>query len=323
MTTQPNRDRRNPAETRRLFTEAVLLTLRSRELVGTVVELPEGEEIEVPCAPLIAVPGARFFLRVETDPPRPGADGGPRVPVAAAHLASWRSVPEPVAVVALDPVTGVGRVGAIHPFLAELDRRYPGWEDTAPSVLVPVPEDLDGPVLRRLAREAADEHVLFRRVLESVRALDGEPPPANLQEALARLRQTDFAFTVACVDLLRETGMLVEDAKRALAPAPEVAKAFARAAVHHGVGARGHLDPAVAKEAGQAAVVRVVLSRLPGVAEDTATRCAVVLSRFLPVEDTEAILFFTGDLDSLARVLAGEKGDAGEGEGGSADAPAR
>jgi hypothetical protein len=303
--TQQVTSRPSAEEIRSLLHEAVLLTLERRGLVGEIVDLPGGEEIEVSASPLLPVPGARFFLRVETSVPRSGPGNSRWVPVATPLLVSWRTTPEPVAVVALDPETGSGWIGEAHAFLAELDLRHRGWE-RSPAVLFPLQENLDGPALDRLARRAADEHVLFQRVLGSLRALDREPSPAHMQEALARLRETDFSFTVACLDLLREAGMLEEEGDRGLRATDEVTQSFAAAAVQHGLGARGPVDRTSAADAGRSAVVRIVLARFPDCSESTSTRCAVLLSRFLPVDDTDAILAVAGDEEALGRALAGD-----------------
>jgi hypothetical protein len=279
---------------------AVLLALHMRGFAARGISLPEGGEIEVPCAPKVPVQGARFFLRVEVAAPQAGNGETPRVPLSSALLLAWRGVPEPVAVVALDPRGGAARLGEVHPFLAELDRAHRGWERRS-HVSFPLPHALDGPTLLRLARAAADEHVLFRRVVDAMRRGPGAAAPVSA-------RESDFAHTVACLDLLRETGMVEQDPTRGPGAASAVVEAFSRAAVQHGVGARGHLDPVTAAEAGRAAVARVLLSRLPACAETTLARCAVLLARLLPVDDADAILALaSGDGDDGAAEDDGEE----------------
>jgi hypothetical protein len=295
---------------RRLLNEAALHTVRSHGFRAEVVDLPEGDEIEVACAPRIPVPGARFFLRVEVSTAPKGkqargaADAASSVP--SALLQAWRTVPEPVAVVGLDPMTGAGRLAEAHTFLAWLDRTHRGWDRSA-SVMVPLPHPLDGKTLPRIARAAADAHVLYRRVMEGMARGGREAAPADLRLAAARLQERDFGFTVACLDLLRESGLLEETHQRELRPTDSCTAAFSRAAVQHAVGARGHADRATAAQAGRSAVVRILQSRLPDVAESTLARCAVVLARFLPVEDADAILDLAKDPDALGRALGEEE----------------
>jgi hypothetical protein len=109
------------------------------------------------------------------------------------------------------------------------------------------------------------------------------------------------------MDLLRETGVVEQDPEHGPVAAASVIEAFSRAAVAHGVGARGHLDPAVAAEAGRAAVARVLLSRLPACAAPTLARCALLLGRLLPVEDADAILSLAGDGEALGEALEGDE----------------
>ncbi|HEU4395827.1 MAG TPA: hypothetical protein VFS92_09695 [Planctomycetota bacterium] len=271
-------------ETRRLLNEAVLSTLAALRFQARVVDLPEGDEIEVLCAPRVPLAGARFFLRVEAAriPARAGAPAEATVPADLA--ASWRAVPEPVGVVGLDPRTGAARLGnasALPP---------PVRKGRSRPVKVPLPEPLDDDSLPRLARRAADAHVLFRRVLGAA-TRTREAAPADLRQALARLREADFDQTLACLDLLREAGLLEEDeSDRSLRATDGCVRAFAAAAVHHGLGARGHADPRAAADAGRSAVARVLLSRFPAAAEATVARCAVVLARVLPVDDADAIV---------------------------------
>jgi hypothetical protein len=297
---------------RKVLNDAALHTVRAIGLPARVVDLPEGDEIEVTCAPLVPVPGARFFLRVElSTTPKGRARGTPPTASAAVPtplLRSWRTVPEPVAVVGLDPRTGAGRLAEAHPFLAWLDRTHRGW-DRAASVLVPLSHSIDGHTLPRLARAAADAHVLYRRVLDRLRRGGGEPAPRDLRTAAGRLQERDFDLTVACLDLLREAGLVEETHLRELQPTDSCTAAFSRAAVQHAVGARGHADPVSATEAGRSAVVRILQSRLPNLAESTLRRCAVVLARFLPVEDADAILDLAKDPDALAKALDSENGD--------------
>jgi hypothetical protein len=288
---------------RRVLNEAVLHTVKAHGFSGQVVDLPEGDEIEVLCAPAVAVPGARFFLRVEISQAAKGK-APPSAPVPTAMMQSWRSVAEPVAVVGLDPESGIGRLGQAHPFLAWLDRTHRGWEKS-PTVMVPLPRSLDGTTLPHLARAAADGHVLYRRVLEQVRRGGREAPPADLRMAMARMQVLDFDATVACLDLLREAGLVEESGQRELKATESCTTAFSRAAVQHSVSARGHADPASAGEAGRSAVVRILQSRLPNVAESTLARCAVVLARFLPVEDTDAILDLAKDPEALGEAIGG------------------
>jgi hypothetical protein len=106
----------------------------------------------------------------------------------------------------------------------------------------------------------------------------------------ARLREKDFALSLACLDLLREAGFVEEGEDRELRPTETCVSAFARAAVQHVIGARGHADPDSADEAGRSAVVRLILSRLPDIAESTVERSAVVLARLLPAEDADSVL---------------------------------
>jgi hypothetical protein len=268
---------------RAVLDEAVLHTVLAHGYRARVVDLPEGDEIEVLCAPRLPVAGARFFLRVEATalPRRPGRTP-PRASVAARLAAAWRAVPEPVAVVGIDPRTGSARIGVVPP------RAGTSHGARRAALRVPLTDPLDGPALPRLARRAADAHVLFRRVL----AATARPRvPADAAGGAERLREADFHHTLACVDLLREAGLVEEDGgDRTLRPTEPCMRAFAEAAVHHGLGARGHADPRAAAEAGRAAVARLVLSRLPGAAESTAARCAVVLARLLPVDDADAIV---------------------------------
>ena len=288
---------------RKVLNEAVLHTVKAHGFQGQVVDLPEGDEIEVLCAPAIAVPGARFFLRAElSTPPKGKSPISASVPTAM--MVSWRSVAEPVAIVGLDPATGVGHLGQAHPFLSWLDRTHRGWEKS-PSVMVPLPHSIDGTTLPGLARAAADGHVLYRRVLEEVRRGGREAPPKDLRLAMARMQVLDFDATVACLDLLRETGLVEETAQRELKATESCTAAYSRAAVQHAVSARGHADPVSAGEAGRSAVVRILQSRLPDVAESTLARCAVVLARFLPVEDTDAILDLAQDPDALGKAIGG------------------
>ncbi len=303
---------RNPLADRRALNEAVLLTLRTFGYRGIVSDLPEGDEVEVSCVPRIPVRGARFFLRAERILPRAKAPAGgrgkappPQALVSARLLSSWRTVPEPVAVIGLDPETGDGHLGEAHSFLADLDRRTPGWEKGS-SVVFPLPLSLDGPALPALARKAADSHVLYRRIVDHLRNGGGGAPPAGVEALRARLREKDFALSVACLDLLRDAGFVEEGKDRELRPTEACVSAFARAAVQHVIGARGHADPESAGEAGRSAVVRVLLSRLPDVAESTIERCAVVLARLLPAEDADGILGVGGPRD--------REGDGGEEE---------
>jgi len=270
-------------EVRRLLNGAVLHTLEALRFRARVVDLPEGDEIEVLCAPRFPLAGARFFLRVESAriPARAGSAATATVPARLA--ASWSAVPEPVAVVGLDPRSGAARIGDATALQAG-PRRGRG------AVRVPLPDPLDGTTLPRLARRAADAHVLFRRVL-SAAARPREAEPRDLPRALARLREADFDQTLACFDLLREAGLLEEDpADRSLRASEACVRAFATAAVQHGLGARGHADPRSAADAGRSAVARVLLSRFPAAAEATVARCAVVLARVLPVDDADAIV---------------------------------
>ncbi len=288
---------------RKVLNEAVLHTVKAHGFRSQVVELPEGDEIEVLCAPAIPVPGARFFLRAELCAPAKGK-APPTATVPTALMAAWRSVPEPVAVVGLDPETGAGRLGEAHAFLAWLDRTHHGWDKGA-SVVMPLTRSLDGATLPGLARAAADAHVLYRRVLDQVRRGGREEAPRDLRLAMARLQVLDFDATVACLDLLREAGLVEETGRRELKATEHCTAAFSRAAVQHAVSARGHADPATAGEAGRSAVVRILQSRLPNVAESTLARCAVVLARFLPVEDTDAILDLAKDPEALGEALGG------------------
>jgi hypothetical protein len=288
---------------RSVLNEAVLATLKAHGFRAQVAALPEGDEIEVLCAPAIAVPGARFFLRVEIAAAAKGKSP-PTAPVPTAILQAWRSVAEPVAIVGLDTATGVGHLGQAHPFLAWLDRTHRGWEK-APTVTMPLPHSLDGPTLPHLARAAADGHVLYRRVLDQVRRGGREAPPQDLRVAMARMQVLDFDATVACLDLLREAGLVEETGQRELSATESCTAAFSKAAVQHAVSLRGHADPASAAEAGRSAVVRILQSRLPNVAESTLARCAVVLARFLPVEDTDAILDLAKDPEALGKAIGG------------------
>jgi len=290
-------------QVRKVLNEAVLHTVKAHGFSGQVVDLPEGDEIEVLCAPAIAVPGARFFLRSEICAKPAGDPKGPATAtVPTAILRSWRSVAEPVAVVGLDPETGAGRLGEAHSFVSWLDRTRDGWE-SAPVVSMPLPLLLDGSTLPGLARAAADGHVLYRRVLEQVRRGGREAPPADLKLAMVRIQVLDFDATVACLDLLREAGLVEESRQRELKATEACTAAYSRAAVQHAVSARGHADPVSAGEAGRSAVVRILQSRLPFVAESTLARCAVVLARFLPVEDTDAILDLAKDPEALGEAL--------------------
>jgi hypothetical protein len=272
------------AAERRLLNEAVLSTLSALRFRARVVDLPEGDELEVLCAPRVPLAGARFFLRVEVAriPSKAGAAAEAAVPARLA--ASWRAVPEPVAVVGLDPRTGAARLGDASGLPA------PARGRRRASVTVPLPEPLDGEALPRLARRAADAHVLFRRVLDAA-TRSREAAPRDLAAAVARLREADFDQTMACIDLLREAGLIEEDPKdRSLRATEPCVRAFAAAAVHHGLGARSHPDPRAAADAGRSAVARVLLSRFPAAAEATVSRCAVVLARILPVDDADAIV---------------------------------
>lgn len=288
---------------RKILNEALLHTVKAHGFSGQVVDLAEGDEIEVLCAPAIAVPGARFFLRAELAvKPAVGTKDPVTAQVPTAILVSWRSVAEPVAVVGLDPETGAGRLGEVQPFLARLDQQRAGWE-ASPAVTMPLPHSLDGRTLPGLARMAADGHVLYRRVLSQVRRGGREAPPTDLRMALVRLQVLDFDATVACLDLLREAGLVEESQRRELKATESCTAAYSRAAVQHAVSARGHADPVSAGEAGRSAVVRILQSRLPHVAESTLARCAVVLARFLPVEDTDAILDLAKDPEALGEAL--------------------
>ena len=290
---------------RKVLNEAVLHTLKVHGFAAQVVELPEGDEIEVRCAPVVPVPGARFFVRAElATKPKGKSKAPPSAAVPSALAVSWRSVPEPVAVVGLDPATGAGRLGEAHSFLAWLDRTHRGWERSA-SVMVPLARPLDGSTLPAFARAAADGHVLFRRVLDQVRRGGREEAPADLRAALVRIQGLDFDATVACLDLLREAGLIEETSDRELKATATCTAAFSRSAVQHAVGARGHADPATAGEAARSAVVRVLQSRLPNVAESTLARAAVVLSRFLPVDDADAILELARDPEALGEAISG------------------
>ena len=291
---------------RRLANEAVLHTIKAHGFPGSVVDLPEGDEIEVACPPKIPVKGARFFLRVESMPSTQGrAPGTPRVAVPTKLLLAWRIVPEPVAVLGLDPRTGTGRLGEVHPFLAWLDSTNRGWSRST-SVMFPLPHPLDGRTIPRLARMAADSHVLFRRLVAHMKTGAPEPAPKDLRAAASRISEVDFDATIACLDLLREAGLLEEARDRGLRATEACTSSFARAAVQHKVNARGHADPVTAEEAGRAAVARVLLSRLPEVAESTARRCAVLLARFLPVDDTDSILALADDPNAVAKALEEE-----------------
>jgi len=309
---------RNPLAERRLLNEAVLATLKAHGFRAVVADLPEGDEVEVSCVPRIPVRGARFFLRAERVLPVPpsapkprGKAPPPRVLVAARLLASWRTVPEPVAVIGLDAETGEGRLGEAHPFIADLDRRTPGWERGS-TVLFPLPHSLDGATLPSLARKAADAHVLYRRILDHLKAGGREPAPAGAEEMASRLRERDFALTLACLDLLREAGFVEEGEDREMRPTEACVGAFARAAVQHVVGIRGHADPESADEAGRSAVVRLLFSRLPEVAESTVERCAVVLARLLPAEDADSVLGVGGGAVDRAAEEAGDGEDEEE-----------
>jgi hypothetical protein len=294
------------ARVRRVLNEAVLHTLKVHGFPGQVVDLPEGDEIVVPCAPGIPVPGARFFLRVElSTAPKGKSKASPMAGVPTALLRAWRSVPEPVAVVGLDPETGAGRVAEAHLFLGWLDRTHKGWEKSA-SVMVPLPRPLDGSTIPGIARSAADGHVLYRRVLEEVRRGGREEAPQDLRLAMARIQVLDFDATVACLDLLREAGLVEESGDRELRATESCAETFSKAAVQHAVSARGHGDPVTAGEAGRSAVVRILQSRLPNVAESTLARCAVVLARFLPVDDADAILDLAKDPEALGEAIGGK-----------------
>ncbi|MCK6478874.1 MAG: hypothetical protein L6R43_01630 [Planctomycetes bacterium] len=298
---------RNPLVERRALNEAVLATLKAHGFRARVADLPEGDEIEVSCVPRIPVRGARFFLRSERILAVPSRGRSkappPQCLVSARLLSSWRTVPEPVAVVGLDPETGVGRIGEAHPFLADLDRRSPGWEKGS-ALLFPLGASIDGPALPALARRAADAHVLYRRILDHLKSGGRGTPPRDADALEARLRQREFAFSLACLDLLREAGFIAEGRDRELHPTESCVAAFARAAVQHVVGARGHADPETADEAGRSAVVRLLLSRLPDVAETTVERCAEVLARLLPAEDADHLLGLGG----------GEEEDGGDGD---------
>jgi hypothetical protein len=173
--------------------------------------------------------------------------------------------------------------------------------------MFPLPHPLDGPTIPRLARMAADAHVLFRRLVAHMKDAPVEQAPRDLRAAASRISEVDFDATIACIDLLRESGLLEEAKDRGLRATEACTSAFARAAVQHKVNARGHADPVTAEEAGRAAVARVLLSRLPDVAESTARRCAVLLARFLPVEDTDSILALADDPEAVARALADEE----------------
>jgi hypothetical protein len=302
---------RNDARARRLLDEAVLHTLRVHGFTGKVVDLPEGDEIEVPCAPKVPIRGARFFLRAElsrTAKARRGKEAAPQASVPTGLLRAWRGVPEPVAVVGLDPATGAGRLAEVHPFLAWLDRTHRGWEKSG-SVLIPLPHPVDGPTIPRLARAAADAHVLYRRVMADLARGGRRDDPRDHGAALSAVRELDFDLSVACLDLLREAGLVEESEERELRTTEACTAAFSRAAVRHSLGGRAHADPATAALAGRSAVVRVLQSRLPDVAESTLARCAVVLARFLPVEDADAILDLAKDPDALSRVLGGDAGE--------------
>lgn len=299
----------NP-KVRQILNEAAIHTIRSHGFHARVIDLPEGDEIEVACAPRIPVPGARFFLRVEISTAARGkakrGAAGASSSVPSAMLRAWRTVPEPVAVVGLDPATGAGRLAEAHPFLAWLDRTHRGWEKSA-SVMVPLPHQLDGQTIPRLARAAADGHVLYRRVMETLRRGGREAAPVDLRGATSRLQEKEFDYSLACLDLLRECGLLEETHQRELRPTESCTGAFSRAAVQHAVGARGHADPATLALAGRSAVVRILQSRLPNVAESTLARCAVVLARFLPVEDADAILELAKDPEALGRAIVEEE----------------
>jgi len=293
------------ARLRKAANAALLKALEGYGLTGQVVEFPEGEEVEVFTRPRIDVEGARFFLRVEVATVPADAERRtepPKVPVPTRLLLTWRIVPEPVAVVHIDPDTGEGAMTEIHPFLSRLDQQHRGWH-RHPSVLVPLLQPISGMGMLGLARAAADAHVLFRRVVDHVEAIEKEKPPRTLKEALGTLRQLDFDYTVSCVDLMREAGLLVEDRKKGMGPSEACTAAFARAAVQHVTSARGHADPATASKAGRAAIARLLLSRFPGAGEATLERCAVVLARFLPVDQTDNILAITTDPEALGEVL--------------------
>jgi hypothetical protein len=154
---------------------------------------------------------------------------------------------------------------------------------------------------------AADSHVLFRRVVDHMRAGGREAPPKDAAAATARMRELDLEGNVACLDLLREAGLLEERQDRELAPTEACTSAFAKSAVQHAVNARGHADPATAAQAGLSAVARVLLARLPNAAESTVRRCAILLGRFLPVEDADAILSLAGDPEAVGRALSEEE----------------
>jgi hypothetical protein len=306
----------SPAEARvrKVLNEAVLHTLRVHGFGGKVVTLGEGDEIEVPAAPRFPVPGARFFLRVEIAAAAPKPKNGrgakakapehPQASVPTALMLAWRGVPEPVAVVGLDPATGEGRLGDVHSFLGWLDRTHRDWH-RSPSVMVPLRHSLDGNSLPRLARAAADGHVLYKRILLSMIRGDREAAPTDVRGAVARLQALDFDYTVSCLDLLREAGLLEETHQRELRPTEACSDAFAKAVLQHAVSERGHADPATAEVAGRSAVVRVLQSRLPNVAESTLVRCGVVLCRFLPVDDVDAVVDLARDPAAMRKALEG------------------
>jgi hypothetical protein len=271
--------------------KALLEACRLMNLTAEVVELPIGEEIEVHCTPRIPVEGARFFLRVEVASIPKDAERRttpPRVPVPTRLLKAWRIVPEPIGVVSIDPKTGSGRFAEVHDFLAWLDHYHTGW-DRAPSVLVPLTVSLSR-ALPWMAKRAANAHVLFRRVVDGVEHTEVEKPATDLPASHARSQELDFDFSVACMDLLAEAGMVEEDEHREYRATKEVMQSFSSAAIHHGISARGHADPKTVEQTGLSSVVRVLLSRLPKLNESTAIRCATILSRMLPVEDTDDLM---------------------------------
>ncbi len=297
--------RADDPKVRAVLNQVVLATVAAYGFRGRVLTMPEGDEIEVACAPKVPIPGARFFLRVEkgTIPKKPPGAGS-TASVSTKLLASWRTVPEPVAVVGIDPWTGAGRLGEVHAVLAELDHRHRGWTK-AKTVQFPLPDPLDGGTIPRLARKAADSHVHFRRVVEHIRRMSREAAPADVAGAVARLREIDFDYTLACVDLLRQEGLLEESKDRSLRPTAGCLASFAQAAVLHGIGARAHRDPATASETGRSAVVRLLMSRLPDANESTIERCAVVLCRFLPVDDADGIVELARNPAAMGNAIAG------------------
>jgi hypothetical protein len=300
--------RADDPQVRLVLNQAILATVGAYGFRGRVVAPPEGDEIEVLCAPKIPVPGARFFLRVEKERlPKKGDTGKVHHAVVSTRLlASWRIVPEPVAVVGVDPWTGAGRVGEAHPVIAALDKRNRGWTKEK-TVAFPLDEPLDGGTIPRLARKAADAHVMFRRVVDHIRRMSREAAPADLAASVARLREIDFDYTLACLDLMRSEGLLEETAERELRPTASCLGTFAQAAVHHGLGARAHRDPATAGETGRSAVVRLLMSRLPDTNESTVERCAIVLARFLPVDDADGIVELAKNPDAMGEAIAGEE----------------